>query len=336
MADTVAVYANTTTTHTITSKMCLKKCWICLTMVEMDTNEVLILKDFFLAKNLYNIDNNNNNNRNPKAKNKENYVQLKLLFNRIILSACKCRKKLAHEVCFNNYIDIKQNGNVTNQISCPQCNLKYEFCYPYDGIVLHIFDFLDQVLNLTSTATAVGALFISAYWCSLSYGLLTMLQIYGNEHGAQIVKNSNVLVTVILLPVIPIFLVLCRFIPLENAINKFFPSCFNNTTNVYRNKYQRHQDQIYYADDDEEENLKITKRIRRVVGGLALPTIAIVFDQVIFSFLCRSNESSLWRTAMVGLAFVGIKGISKVVYIHKKLWEEENKSIQDYKSKQDS
>lgn len=63
----------------------------------------------------------------------ENFVQLKRLFNRIILSACKCRKKLAHESCFNKYIDLRQSGNVKIQLACQQCNLKYEFSYPYNG-----------------------------------------------------------------------------------------------------------------------------------------------------------------------------------------------------------
>jgi hypothetical protein len=70
--------------------------------------------------------------------NESKFVQLKVLFDKIVLSICKCRKKLAHEECFNNYIDSIQSGNVNILISCAHCNLKYEFNYPYNGIVFLI------------------------------------------------------------------------------------------------------------------------------------------------------------------------------------------------------
>lgn len=60
-------------------------------------------------------------------------MQLRILFDRFVLSICKCRPRLAHKQCFNNYIDSKQNGNVNILVTCIQCNLKYEFIYPYNG-----------------------------------------------------------------------------------------------------------------------------------------------------------------------------------------------------------
>ncbi len=106
------------------NKACTRKCWICLTVVELDTTELQVLKNLFLAKSLYSCQ--------DITKKTEQFVQLKLLFDKIILSSCKCRLKLAHQSCFNNYIDLRQNGNI-NHIACPQCHLKYDFFYPYNG-----------------------------------------------------------------------------------------------------------------------------------------------------------------------------------------------------------
>ncbi len=102
-----------------------RKCWICLTVVELEVSELSVLRDLFLAKSLY--------SSQAVTKETQNFVQLRLLFNKIILSACKCRRKLAHQSCFNAYIDIRQNGNINIPVTCAQCNLKYEFFYPYNG-----------------------------------------------------------------------------------------------------------------------------------------------------------------------------------------------------------
>lgn len=306
-------------------KAITRKCWICLTNVEFDGNEILVLKKLFFSKNLYN---------NMKDNIKENFVQLRPLFNKVILSACKCPKKLAHLSCFNKYIDMKHSGNINTQIKCSQCNLEYEFFYPYNGIILQIFDFIDQFLNVTSTVATVGSLITAAYWSSLSYGLLTMLQIYGSDEGIDMIKNNNIIISATVLPSIPIVLILSRFIKWEKTIEKFFPSCFQYKTSFYYKKSQYEINNRFDDNDENElENSKILKKIRLVIGGLALPSLAVLFDKIIFNYLVGSNKSSsLIRTTMVGLTFVGVKGIAKMIYRQKKSWEEENKSIQDYKT----
>lgn len=306
-------------------KASARKCWICLAMIELDMSEIRILRDLFLAKSLYN-----------EQKTTENFVQLRPLFNKIVLSACKCRKKLAHESCFSNYIDLRQNGNVKIQVACPQCHLKYEFSYPYNGVVLQTFDLIDQFLNMGSSVFTVGSLIVASYWCSFSFGLLTILQIYGNEQGAQLVKNSNIFVSAVLLPVIPIFLVLSRCIPWYSILEKAISSWSLFKVKPCTQKYQEVDDERYSydesTDDDSQENSILLKKIRLVVGGLTLPTIAVCIDKLILTMVGSRSSPSIVRTSLIGLAFVGVKGIAKMVYKQKKSWEEENKSIQDYKS----
>lgn len=306
-----------------------RKCWICLAVVELDCDEISILKDLFLAKNLY---------KSSKTLRINDFVQLRLLFDKIILSSCKCRKKLAHVKCFNNYIDVRQDGNINIQIACPQCNLKYEFTYPYNGVILQIFDLFDQCLNTTGQILMITSLIAAVYWCSFSYGVLTLMQIYGNEQGTQIIKNLNIVTSAVVLPVIPIVLVSCRFIPWQHTLEKLFPFLFKFKSKDYSNKYDDSDNEIendsneyFYSDENGSyENTKLLKKIRLVVGGLALPSIAVVIEKLIFSLVKDSGSSSILRTSMIGLTFVGVKGIAKLIYRRKKTWEEENKSIQNY------
>lgn len=265
---------------------------------------------------------------------KENFVQLRPLFNKFILSACKCRKKLAHLSCFNNYIYMNQSGNINNQMTCQHCNLKYEFSYPYNGLVLRTFDYIDQFLNVSGTMATVGFLIAGAYWCAMSYGVLSILQIYGKDEGAAIVRNTSILVSATLLPCIPIILISSRFIRWEKTVEKCFPSCFQYKSSVYNKKSQHEVDERYdNNEEDELENCRLLKKFRLVVGGLALPSLAVAVDKLILRNLTGSDQSpSIVRTTMIGLAFVTVKGFAKMIYRQQKSMDEENKSIQDYKT----
>jgi hypothetical protein len=135
----------------------------CLVIQKYINMKNLLYLNLNMQAYMNNNNNNNNNNSNNRALREEctsantvslppahnstavtagrdiqsdgNYdlIMLKTLMNKYVLSACKCRKKLAHKTCFNNYIDLKQNGNINMKIFCSQCNYKYEFDYPYNS-----------------------------------------------------------------------------------------------------------------------------------------------------------------------------------------------------------
>jgi hypothetical protein len=145
-----------------------KKCWICLNSLDLNDKECLTIQKYINMKNLLYLNLNKraymNNNRADReecavrgttssialpelvspvgdAQSDANYdlITLKTLMNKYVLSACKCRKKLAHKTCFNNYIDLKQNGNINIKIFCSQCNYRYEFDYPYNSKLENVF-----------------------------------------------------------------------------------------------------------------------------------------------------------------------------------------------------
>lgn len=292
-----------------------KKCWICLTIMDLSKDELMLVQQMFFSNNF--------------NQNESKFVQLKVLFDKIVLSICKCRKKLAHEECFNNYIDSIQSGNVNILISCAHCNLKYEFNYPYNGIFLKIFDLLDQFLNVSSTSFAYLGLALSTYWSSLSFGALTLLQINGVQKGLNILKSSNVFVSAILLPVIPIALVCGRFLHWESVLQYLIPSCFKFQTKLIDQKLNDYQDNEDDDDDGEKEDMRFLSRIRLVVGGLLLPSTIVSIDRFTFGLIYK-QKSTLFRTLLIGIGFVGLKGFSKVLYNHKKIWQKENREIKNY------
>jgi hypothetical protein len=131
-----------------------KKCWVCLATLEFDDEDRIRINKFFndqnnlfLLKKPSSSINSNNNNTNNTNNHNQNSIKLRLYKDKYVLSACKCRKKLAHKTCFNNYIDLKQNGNVKVDIFCSQCNYKYEFDYAYNSNYTNLLSY--SKLNLT-------------------------------------------------------------------------------------------------------------------------------------------------------------------------------------------
>ena len=105
-----------------------KKCFICLSVFEFNDQEYEMIKKYFLDRNLI---------LTCKFKTCMNKMGLVVILNKFVLSICKCKKKLAHLDCFNNYVDIKQNGNINISIVCPQCGHEYNFIYPYNSMLIN-------------------------------------------------------------------------------------------------------------------------------------------------------------------------------------------------------
>lgn len=149
-----------------------KKCWICLEIFQLDDPDCKLIQKYFCLSSSSSVPANldelgaNATSRNNRLLLSSNLsgnklikkIRLVIINNKIVLTVCKCRKKLAHLNCFNNYIDLKQKGNINIDIYCSQCNYKYEFDYPYNGNThSHFFGLLfhfikktfNEILNLS-------------------------------------------------------------------------------------------------------------------------------------------------------------------------------------------
>ncbi len=86
-------------------------------------------------------------------------------------------------------------------------------------------------------------------------------------------------------------------------------------------------------DDDEDDELKTDDRfllnLRRVVGGLLIPSIAISLDKIVLHRL-NLSKSPLVRTAFAMFGFLGVKSALKLFLLQKKLTQESKRDILDY------
>jgi hypothetical protein len=194
----------------------------------------------------------------------------------------------------------------------------------FKGVVLKLFDLIDQFLDVSSTSVTLCGLFLSTYWCSLSFGAITILQTYGIKHGLNILKNSNLFITATFLPLLPFALIGGRFFNWDSILQNFMRKyllllfCFSQNFNVFLKvhffKYKsvtndqkyNDEDEDYNDndndddddDDEEKEDLKFLNRIRLVVGGLLLPSTIWAIDKLSFGLIFPKN-SILFRTFMV-------------------------------------
>lgn len=117
-----------------------KKCWICLEVFDLDDSDHKKIQYYFcLPPSPVSNTAGGMTSRQLLSRPCSNdcklikKIHLVIINQKIVMIVCKCRKKLAHLDCFNNYIDLKQKGNININIYCSQCSYKYEFDYPYNG-----------------------------------------------------------------------------------------------------------------------------------------------------------------------------------------------------------
>lgn len=101
-----------------------KKCFVCLAVFEFNDQEYQAIRHSYMDIKVFNLLPVNERNKT---------MRLIVLMNKFVMSICKCKKKLAHLDCFNNYVDEKQGGNINMSIMCTQCNYEYEFDYSYNS-----------------------------------------------------------------------------------------------------------------------------------------------------------------------------------------------------------
>lgn len=133
--ETISIVTGNTLSKRIANrgKFLPKKCWICQAVVQLEDSEYISIQEYFFNQNLDFVSCENNSDNDSRNSSRTNEVRLILLKNKFVITDCKCKKKLAHLNCFNNFIDLKQNGNPNVEILCSKCNFKFLFEYPHNG-----------------------------------------------------------------------------------------------------------------------------------------------------------------------------------------------------------
>ncbi|KAH8276746.1 hypothetical protein KR044_008137, partial [Drosophila immigrans] len=245
------------------------------------------------------------------------------------LHPCQCRgsTKWVHESCLCRWIDEKQNGNTRMRVACMQCRVEYLIVFPQVSRVANVLETLQDLIRQCSPFVAVSAFLGSVYWTAVTYGGLTVLQVYGQQRGMELLEKGDPLFLLLGLPFIPVALVLSRLIRWEDAVLRlwhnrrhilrklpliswlFGDGSFATTTTM--------------ATPPADEPLDVA---RVFCGAILLPSIATLLGNVLY----RQVAVPLHRTLLGGITFIGVKGVLKIYLRQRQHLHKTRRHIVDY------
>ena len=97
--------------------------------------------------------------------------------------------------------------------------------------------------------------------------------------------------------------------------------CVNYNSSIDREKYQlmieneQQRNNNVDNEDESQENSRFVSHLRLVVGGLALPTIAVILERIIiYGMFDSTSPPSIVRTSLVKIDFNFFKVFNKYSY----------------------
>ncbi|XP_016950347.1 E3 ubiquitin-protein ligase MARCHF5 [Drosophila biarmipes] len=244
---------------------------------------------------------------------------------------CPGTTKWVHQHCLLHWIDEKTlEGTGEQDVSCPQCQTKY-VVYPTLGKFAVVLKMIDILISwYLSPFLAVIFMAVSVYWLSITYGAVTFLQIAGRDRGMSIFQSGDpsIIWILVVLPLIPVGLILCRLIPWEDALLRLFRSCGSLLRNLPFMKHNR---------EFEEQNNSVfiplpdpISRERIICGAILLPTISYLVGNLFF----HSVDNALRRTLLGCFTFVTVKGILKMYLKHQQYVRCSKRYVLNYTEKE--
>nr|CAI5837328.1 unnamed protein product [Callosobruchus analis] len=243
---------------------------------------------------------------------------------------CNCRgtTKWVHQACLQRWVDEKQKGGNMGKVVCPQCQTEYIIVFPNMGILVLILDTVDSFIYKGCPFLAAGIVVGAIYWCGVTYGAITVMQVIGQKEGLAIMEQSDPLVLLIGLPAIPVALVLGKMIRWEDALLSFMRKNVSKIP-VIRNLFPFRVDAGTNTDGTNEEMPPLSNPVsatRVLCGALLMPTIANMFGKFFFD----SVKSNFHRTVLGGFTFIAVKGCLKIYHKQQQYIRQCQRKILDY------
>merc|ERR1719350_2051088 len=242
---------------------------------------------------------------------------------------CKGTTKWVHQVCIQRWVDEKQKGNNSTGVVCPQCGADYIIQFPASPPFLRLLDALDKLVGRLCPVVAGGVCVGSLYWTCVTYGAVTVMQVTGHTDGLTLMENSDPLLLLVSLPLVPVGLVLAKMIrwqePVLNfmrarlpkfAITKYILPAFSTTPVAEGSASAANL-------PPPSDPVSVT---RTFCGALFFPTVATFLGSALF----EDVKSPLKRAAMGGFCFVGVKGVLKIYHKQHQYIRQCRRLILDY------
>lgn len=121
------------------------------------------------------------------------------------ISPCKCRgaTKWVHQLCLQQWVDEKQRGSSSMDVSCPQCKFGYRIVYPDSSFLLYIYEHANKAISACSSMILASMTASSLYWISFSYGYTTAALALGREQSIEFFGSPESSIVLVFLPLLP-------------------------------------------------------------------------------------------------------------------------------------
>ncbi|XP_034482747.1 E3 ubiquitin-protein ligase MARCHF5 [Drosophila innubila] len=246
----------------------------------------------------------------------------------IWLHPCQCRgsTKWVHESCLYRWIDEKQNGNSRMKVSCMQCRVEYIIIFPTVSRLAIVLEGFQDLIRQCSPFVAVSAFLGSVYWTAVTYGGITILQVFGQQRGMELMERGDPIFLLVGLPFIPVALILTRLIRWEDAVLRLWHN---------RHVIVRKLPLINWLFDAQNDAADLATPAvpeepidfaRIFCGAILLPSVATLMGNLIY----RHMTTPLHRTLLGGLTFIGVKGILKIYLRQRQYLNKTRRHIVDY------
>lgn len=120
-------------------------------------------------------------------------------------SPCKCRgaTKWVHQDCLQPWIDQKQLGSSTIEVSCPQCQHPYHIVYPTSSPLLYLYEYGNRAITFLSPVILASLTASSLYWVSFTFGVTSASIALGKDRSIEFFSKPESSIVVVILPILP-------------------------------------------------------------------------------------------------------------------------------------
>ncbi|TDG38913.1 hypothetical protein AWZ03_014665 [Drosophila navojoa] len=244
------------------------------------------------------------------------------------LHPCQCSgsTKWVHESCLYRWIDEKQNGNSRTKVTCMQCRVEYIIIFPKVSRVATVLERMQNFIRQCCPFLAASAFLGSVYWTAVTYGGITVIQVFGQQRGMELMEKGDPVFLLIGLPFIPVALILSRLIRWEDAVLRLWHkrrviASSLPLVNRLVNRQSSPGELVPLPVPDEPVQFS-----RIFCGGILLPSIAKLMGHIIY----RNMSPPLYRTLLGGATFIGVKGILTIYLRQKQYLSKTRRHIVDY------
>lgn len=248
------------------------------------------------------------------------------------VTPCRCSgtTKWVHHECLQRWIDEKQKGAPGTIVKCPQCGTQYEIQYPDANSFILLLDIGERLGRLGFPFLTIGVTLGGLYWCGLSYGAATIVQVCGYKRGLEMLRNTHPILLGVALPFIPTMLLVGKFFPWEDlalrCLRRVLPKV--PLCRYIMPIFCMREGQLSTSQQVVTPITQTTISIPRTIcGALFFPTISTVVGSLLF----KNIESNIQRTLLGAATFVLGKGAIKIYHKQYNFIRQTQRKIIDFK-----